>query len=74
MRSLTDSELDAVGGGVPNLAINATTIDHAAITVKGTGTVPPAVVSGGAAGVATGFVALAPLTAGQTASVVLTLA
>jgi hypothetical protein len=74
MRSLTDSELDAVSGGVPNLAINATTINGAAITVGGTASVGPAVASGGAAGVATGFVELATLTPPATASVILTLA
>jgi hypothetical protein len=80
MRTLTDSELDAVAGGA-SLALNATTAGVAGLSVGGmsvvmasaTNTLAAAVGAGAAVAFGAGTVTLAPLTAKKTASIVLAL-
>jgi hypothetical protein len=80
MRTLTDSELDAVAGGA-TLAINAATAGVAGLSVGAPASVAAdpahtlAFAAAAGAGVAfgAGTVTLSPLTAAQTASILLTL-
>jgi hypothetical protein len=80
MRTLTDSELDAVAGGA-TLAINASTAGVAGLAVGAPATVTAqpamtvATATGAGAGVAfgAGTVTLSPLHAGEAASILLTL-
>jgi hypothetical protein len=80
MRTLTDSELEAVAGGA-TLAINAATAGVAGLSVGAPATVTAlpgktvatATAAGAGVGFGAGTVGLTPLTAGQTASILLTL-